>query len=63
MPCQISTDVHERINDLLTVPTVYRVNPLSSEQSGTNQREEKTPWSFTNETLAFAACLTNSYLE
>lgn len=44
MPCRISTDVHERINDFSTVPTVYRVNPLSSEQSGVNQREEKTPW-------------------
>jgi hypothetical protein len=56
MPCQISTDVHERINDLPTVPTVYRVNPLASEQSGIIQREEKTPWSFT----AACACFTGN---
>lgn len=57
MPCRISTDVHERINDSFAVPTVDRVNPLASEQSGTNQREEKTPWSFT----AACACFTGSY--
>ncbi len=56
MPCQISTDVHERINDFPTVPTVYRVNSLASEQSGTIQREEKTPWSFT----AACACFMGS---
>lgn len=47
MPCRVSSDVHERINELPTVPTTYPLNPQYGEQSVTKLREEKTLWSFT----------------
>ena len=47
MPCRISTGVHERINEVPTVPARGPANPQPREQSGDPQRGEKTPWSFT----------------
>ena len=47
MPCRISNDVHERINELPTVPTANPVNLQSGERAGTRYWEEKTPWSLT----------------
>ena len=42
MPCPLIVDVHEGINEVLTVPAVYPVNLPSGEQSGNVRREEKT---------------------
>jgi hypothetical protein len=54
MPCRVSSDVHEWINEDPAVPARNPVNPhYSDEQSGDSQREKKTPWSFT------AACCWN----
>ena len=54
MPCRVSSDVHEWINEDPAVPARSPVNPHDSdEQSGDSQREKKTPWSFT------AACCWN----
>ena len=47
MPCRVSSGVHERNNEVPTVPAWGPVNPQASEQSGLAQWEEKTPWSFT----------------
>ena len=48
MPCRVSSDVHEWINEGPTVPTWHPVNPRDvAEQSTHSQWEEKTPWSFT----------------
>jgi hypothetical protein len=48
MPCRVSSDAHEWINEGPTVPAWYPVNPRNvDEQSTISQREEKTPWSFT----------------
>ena len=47
MPCRISTDAHEWINEVPTVPAYYPVNLPPGEQSRDTQREEKTLWSFT----------------
>ena len=49
MPCQVSSDVHERINQLPTVPRRSGANLQPSEQSRIVQWEKKTPWSFTTE--------------
>ena len=43
MPCRISNDVHERTNELPTVPTIYPVNLQSGERAGMRHWEEKTP--------------------
>jgi hypothetical protein len=48
MPCRVSSDAHEWINENPTVPAWYPVNPRKvDEQSTDSQREKKTPWSFT----------------
>ena len=48
MPCRVSSDVHEWINEDPAVPTQGPANPHNPvEQSGDSQREKKTPWSFT----------------
>ena len=48
MPCRVSSDVHEWINDVPTVPAWGPVNPHNlDEQSRISQRGEKSPWSFT----------------
>ena len=48
MPCRVSSDAHEWINEGPAVPAWYPVNPRNvDEQSTDSQREEKTPWSFT----------------
>ena len=47
MPCRINIDVHERINALVTVPTVNSVNLRDGERTVLSHREEKTLWSFT----------------
>lgn len=47
MPCQTSTDVHERINHPPTVSEIYPVNLQSGERAGMRHWEEKTPQSFT----------------
>ena len=48
MPCLVSSDVHEWINENPAVPTLSPVNPHDlDEQSRVSQREKKTPWSFT----------------
>lgn len=48
MPCRVSSDVHEWINDLPAVPAWGPVNPHNlDEQSRIFQRGEKSPWSFT----------------
>ena len=48
MPCRVSSDVHEWINEGPAVPARNPVNPHNlDEQSRHPQREEKTPWSFT----------------
>jgi hypothetical protein len=44
MPCRISTDAHEWINEVPTVPAYGPVNPPPGEQSRDTQREEKTLW-------------------
>jgi hypothetical protein len=48
MPCRVSSDVHEWINEGPAVPAWHPVNPRNvAEQSTNSQREKKTPWSFT----------------
>jgi hypothetical protein len=47
MPCRVSSDVLERINEHLTVPVWNPVNLQPRQKSRILQREEKTPWSFT----------------
>ncbi len=48
MPCRVSSDVHEWINDVPAVPAQGPVNPHKlDEQSSVSQRGEKSPWSFT----------------
>ena len=47
MPCRISNDVHERFNEVPTVPTIGPLNLQSGERAGIRHWEEKTPWSFT----------------
>ena len=48
MPCLVSSDVHEWINEDPAVPALSPVNPHDAdEQSAISQREKKTPWSFT----------------
>ena len=48
MPCRVSSDVHEWINEGPTVPAQNPVKPHNlDEQSRNSQRGEKTPWSFT----------------
>jgi hypothetical protein len=48
MPCRVSSDVHEWINENPAVPAWYPANPRKvDEQSTISQREKKTPWSFT----------------
>jgi hypothetical protein len=54
MPCRVSSDAHEWINENPTVPAWYPVNPRNVDEQSTDfQREKKTPWSFT------AACRWN----
>ena len=43
MPSRVSSDVLERINELVTVPRMGGVNLQPSEQSRVVQREKKTP--------------------
>ena len=47
MPCRVSSDVHEWINEGPAVPARDPANPPGGEKSTCPQREEKTPWSFT----------------
>ncbi len=48
MPCRVSSDVHEWINEGPAVPAWHPVNPRNVDEQSTNsQREKKTPWSFT----------------
>jgi hypothetical protein len=48
MPCRVSSDVHEWINEGPTVPAYYPVKPHNvDEQSTISQREKKSLWSFT----------------
>ena len=48
MPCRVSSDVHEWINEGPTVPVRSPVNPLNVDEQSTNpQWGEKTLWSFT----------------
>ena len=48
MPCRVSSDVHEWINEGPAVPARDPVNPRNlDEQSRNPRRGEKTPWSFT----------------
>ena len=48
MPCRVSSDVHEWINEGPTVPARSPVNPLNVDEQSTNsQREKKSLWSFT----------------
>ncbi len=48
MPCRVSSDAHEWINENPAVPAWYPVNPRKVDEQSTNsQREKKTPWSFT----------------
>ena len=48
MPCRVSSDVHEWINDPPAVPAWGPVNPHNlDEQSRIFQRGKKSPWSFT----------------
>jgi hypothetical protein len=47
MPCRVSSDVHEWINEGLTVSAWSRVNLQPSAQSRDPRWGEKTPWSFT----------------
>ena len=55
MPCRVSSDVHEWINEGPTVPAYYPVKPHNvDEQSTISQREKKSLWSFT------AACRWNT---
>ena len=55
MPCRVSSDVHEWINEGPAVPAWHPVNLRNVDEQSTNsQREKKTPWSFT------AACRWNT---
>jgi hypothetical protein len=48
MPCRVSSDVHEWINEGPAVPAWYPVNLHNVDEQSTNsQREKKSPWSFT----------------
>ena len=48
MPCRVSSDVHEWINEGPAVPAWHPVNLRNVDEQSTNsQREKKTPWSFT----------------
>jgi hypothetical protein len=48
MPCRVSSDVHEWINEGPAVPAWNPVNPRNvDEQSTDSQREKKSLWSFT----------------
>src|SRR3990170_3427372 len=48
MPCRVSSDVHEWINEGPTVPAYYPVKPHNVDEQSTNfQREKKSLWSFT----------------
>lgn len=48
MPCRVSSDVLEWINEGPTVPIWSQVNPLNvDEQSTIPQRGKKTLWRFT----------------
>ena len=48
MPCRVSSDVHEWINEGPTVPAYYPANPRNvDEQSTIFHRGEKSLWSFT----------------
>ena len=47
MPCRVSSDVHEWINEGLTVSARVLVNPQPGAKSRDPRRGEKTPWSFT----------------
>jgi hypothetical protein len=48
MPCRVSSDVHEWINEGPAVPTRSPVNPRNVDEQSTNsQRGEKTLWRFT----------------
>ena len=48
MPCRVSSDAHEWINENPAVPAWYPVNPRKVDEQSTDfQREKKTPWSFT----------------
>ncbi len=58
MPCRVSSDVHEWINEGPTVPAYYPVKPHNvDEQSTISQREKKSLWSFT------AACCWNTAVD
>ena len=48
IPCRVSSDPHERRNDLGTVSTRDSVKSLSTcEDAGYPRQDGKTPWSFT----------------
>ena len=47
MPSQRSFDVHEWINEILTVPIYYLANPQPRERAWNNQRGKKTLLSLT----------------
>jgi len=48
MPCRVSSDVHEWINEGPTVPASNPVNPHNVDEQSTDVHQgEKTLWSFT----------------
>ncbi|KYH37379.1 MAG: rRNA intron-encoded endonuclease [Candidatus Bathyarchaeota archaeon B24] len=47
MPCRMTSDVHEWINEGPAVPTRDPVKLPGGEKSTVPQRGEKSPWSFT----------------
>jgi|JI9StandDraft_2_1071091.scaffolds.fasta_scaffold1495159_1 hypothetical protein len=49
MPSQRSFDVHEWINEILTVPNDHLTNPQPRERAWQNQRGKKTLLSFEEE--------------
>jgi len=51
MPSQRSFDVHEWINEILTVPNDHLTNPQPRERAWQNQRGKKTLLSFEEEWL------------
>ncbi len=58
MPCRVSSDVHEWINEGPAVPAWYPVKLHNVDEQSTNsQREKKSLWSFT------AACRWNTAVD
>ena len=42
MPCHLNGDVHERLNDVVTVPNLHPPKSLTGEQAGIAKWEAKT---------------------